>query len=240
MVWDNAAWKGWRLLAKLDPEKKLPEESFHIICHRNIDAVVVGGTQGVNRDNTGDLIGLLRRRGYGGPLVQEISSEDAVAPGVDAYFIPVVLNAGEKRWLVDAHLSAIKKYRNLINWDRVLTEGYLVCNAGSAVGRLTGAADPSVDDAVAYAVLAEEIFRLPLLYIEYSGAFGDPDLVRAVAGARKKIHLVYGGGIKTPAQLDIMASLADTVVVGNVFYENPAQAGELVNSFKRKGQSWVS
>lgn len=235
-MWDSRVWKGWRLVVKLDPDKKLSDEAFRIICHRNVDAVMVGGTQGITRDNTGELIGLIRRRGYGGPLVQEISSEDVVVPGVDAHLIPVVLNAGEKRWLVDAHLSAIKKYRDLISWDRVLTEGYLVCNTDSAVGRLTGAVDPSVEDAVAYTVLAEEIFRIPLLYIEYSGAFGDPDLVRAVSGARKKIHLVYGGGIKTPAQLNTVAPLVDTVVVGNVFYENPEQAGELVKSFRRKGQ----
>ncbi len=234
-MWDRSLWKNWRLVVKIDPDKELPGEAFDIICSRNIDAVVVGGTQGITYDNTWELIGLIRRRGYNGPLVQEVSSEDVVLPGVDAHLIPVVLNAGKKRWLVDAHLSAIKKYRDFIRWDRVLAEGYLVCNPDSAVGRLTGAAVPSVEDAVAYTVLAEEIFRLPLLYIEYSGAFGDPDLVRAVSGARKRIHLVYGGGIKTSSQLNTVAQLVDTVVVGNVFYDSPEQAGNLVKSFKRKG-----
>lgn len=217
---------------KLDPDKCLPEEAFWIINQRNVDAVVVGGTLGVNYDNTEALIRLVRRGGFNGPLVQEISVEDAVVPGVDAHFIPVVLNAGDKKWLVDAHLGAIKRYRDLIRWDRVLTEGYLVCNRDSAVGRLTRSSRVNPEDAVAYTLLAEEVYRIPLIYIEYSGVFGDLDLVAAVSGARKNIHLVYGGGIKTPAQLNAVAPLVDTVVIGNIVYENPGQARELVECFK--------
>ncbi|MFZ5647547.1 MAG: heptaprenylglyceryl phosphate synthase [Bacillota bacterium] len=227
-MWSSENWKWWRLVAKLDPDKTLPPGTLEALAEGGFDAVIVGGTQGISYSNTSNLVRLVRDSGYAGPLVQEISAEDAVVPGVDAHFIPVVLNAGDVRWLSGAHLEAIKRYRGLIQWDRVLTEGYLVCNGDSAVGRLTGAGEVTEEDAAAYAVLAEEIYRLPLLYVEYSGKFGDLDLVRAVSKSRKKIHLFYGGGIKTPEQIQLLASLVDTVVIGNMFYDNPAGIRELL------------
>ncbi|WP_031513712.1 heptaprenylglyceryl phosphate synthase [Desulfofalx alkaliphila] len=229
-MWSYQHWKDWKLVAKLDPDKTLPEESLEIIKGGMIDAVMVGGTQRITYHNTAGLIKELREYGYGGPLVQEISNEEAVVPWVDAHFIPVVLNTGDKRWLVDAHLNAIKKYKGLINWDKVVTEGYLVCNQKSAVGRLTGTGKVNSEDAAAYAVLAENIYRLPVLYIEYSGSFGDLELIKKVAGVTKKIHLIYGGGIKSPEQLQAVYPLVDTVVLGNIFYENAAQAKKIITT----------
>ena len=231
-MWESEQWKKWRLVAKLDPDKTLPPQALEILRYKNIDAVMVGGTQGINYANTQKLVQLIRGSGFGGPLVQEISSEDAVVTDVDAHFIPVVLNSGDVRWLSGAHLGAIKRYGELIKWDKVLVEGYLVCNGNSAVGQITGAREVTIEDAVAYTILAGEIFRIPLLYIEYSGVFGDLELIRAVSEASKNMHLFYGGGVKTPDQLNRVASLVDTVVIGNIFYENPAQAAELVKSYR--------
>ena len=227
-------WKKWRLIIKLDPDKHLPAMAFNILSLPAVDAVVVGGTQGISYANSSGLIESVRRSGYQGPLIQEITAEDAVVPGADAHFIPVVLNGADRYWLADAHIGAIKKYGDLIGWERILAEGYLVCNPDSAVGRLTGAGRVSIEDAVAYTRLAQSIFRLPVLYIEYSGVFGDMELVRAVARAKKNIHLVYGGGIKTPGQLLSAASLADTVVIGNTVYDSPGQAFDLIKGIKKQ------
>lgn len=226
------AWRNWKLALKLDPDKEMPREALPLLREKNVDAVIVGGTQGINYQNTARLVGSVRQAGYRGPLIQEISSAQAVVPEVDAHFIPVVLNAGDKAWLIDAHLSAIKQYRPFIKWDRVLTEGYLICNGNSAAGLLTGAAEPAVEDAVAYAGLAEHIFNLPILYIEYSGRFGNMELVGAVSRVKGNIRLFYGGGIKTQQQLHQVAQLADTVVIGNVIYENPLQAQEIIASYR--------
>lgn len=225
-------WKKWRLVIKLDPDKVLPSAAGEILKMPAVGAVVVGGTQGINYANSSGLVDSIRRSGYSGPLIQEISSVEAVVPGVDAYFVPVVLNSADRRWLVDAHLSAVKKYGGLISWENVLAEGYLVCNPDSAVGRLTGAKRITVEDAVAYITLAEEIFGLPVFYIEYSGVFGDMELVRAVSEAKRNIRLVYGGGIKTTEQLIQAASLVDTAVIGNIIYENTEQAGKMVSAFR--------
>lgn len=232
MVWDSREWKSWRLVVKCDPDKELPDKALDAINYKTVDAVMVGGTQGITYRNTAKLVRLIRESGFGGPIVQEISADDAVVAEVDAHFIPVVLNAGDPRWLVGAHLKALKKYAGLIRWENVLTEGYLVCNRDSAVGRLTGAGHVAAGDAAAYTALAEEIYRIPLLYIEYSGVFGDLELIREASGARKDIRLFYGGGIKTPEQLGAVAPLVDTVVIGNIIYEDPLQALEVVRSFR--------
>lgn len=228
----SEAWKKWRLIIKLDPDKHLPSRAFKVLSLPAVDAVVVGGTQGISYDNSAGLIEAVRRSGYHGPLIQEITAEDAVVPGVDAHLIPVVLNSADTYWLIDAHISAIKKYGNLIGWENILAEGYLVCNPGSAVGRLTGVKGISVEDAVAYTHLAENIFNLPVLYIEYSGIFGDMELVGAVARAKKNIQLFYGGGIRNPDQLISAASLVDTVIIGNIIYDSPGQAVEMIKSIK--------
>ncbi len=231
-VWDSGQWTKWRLVIKCDPDKLLPAEAYAVINSPAVDAVMVGGTQGITHANTLELIGKIRDSGFKGPVVQEISAEDAVVPEVDAHFIPVVLNAGSRRWLVGAHLSAIKRYAGLIRWDKVVTEGYLVCNGDSAVGRLTRAVRVTAEDAAAYTLLAEEVYRFPLLYIEYSGRFGDLSLIRAVAGAKRNIHLFYGGGIRKPEQLLSLAPLVDTLVVGNIIYEDPAGAVKIVESIR--------
>ncbi|NTW05416.1 MAG: hypothetical protein HGA27_04795 [Peptococcaceae bacterium] len=111
----------------------------------------------------------------------------------------------------------------------------MVCNQESAVGRLTESGKVTMEDAAAYTCLAEKLLGLPVLYIEYSGIYGDMDLVRRVSQTRKKIQLFYGGGIENIEQLDEVASYVDTVILGNVFYEDSDAAILLVESFKRQG-----
>ncbi len=227
-------WRKWRLAVKFDPDRQLPEKAFLALKHKNIDAVIIGGTEGINFDNTWQLAESVRQSGYTGVMLQEISSMDAVVPNVDGYLIPMVLNAGDKKWLIENQIDAIKKYDGIINWKNIIAEGYLVCNQQSAVGRLTDSSKITKEDAVAYTHLAEELLGLPVLYIEYSGVYGDIDLIRQVSQTRKKTQLFYGGGIKSIAQLNEVALYVDTVILGNVFYENPDSALLIVESFKRQ------
>lgn len=226
-MWPEKFWRHWRLTAKLDPDKPINSEILTVLSHPGFDAVVVGGTQGITFDNTKQLIERIRLSGYNGPLVQEISNPRAVVTGVDAYFIPFVLNASEKKWFSDYYFEALKIYGGLIDWDRVLMEGYIICNPDSAAGRVAGTGPVGVEEAQLYAAMAEGIYNFPLLYIEYSGKFGAIDLVQAVSAGRRGIHLVYGGGITKSAMAVAMADYADTLVIGNVFYEDCGSAWEI-------------
>ncbi|GBF32902.1 geranylgeranylglyceryl phosphate synthase-like protein YerE [Desulfocucumis palustris] len=234
-MWPDENWRNWRLVAKLDPDKPVTGEILTVIKHPGFNAVVVGGTQGITFDNSFRLVEAIKSSGYTGPLVQEISSASAVVAGVDAHFIPFVINAGDKKWFSDYYLEAIKVFGRLIDWGRVLTEGYIICNRNSAAGRLTGVGEVGLDDALAYAAMAEGIYNFPLLYIEYSGRFGDPDLVKAVAGSRDKIHLVYGGGISDVAKAQAMAGFVDTLIIGNVLYDDWRSALEIAGFVHDRG-----
>ena len=77
----------------------------------------------------------------------------------------------------------------------------------------------TLDGTVATAVCAEMFFNFPIVYIEYSGMYGDPTVVKAVKQALTKSHLLYGGGINTKERAEEMSQWA-TIVVGNTIYEN--------------------
>jgi putative glycerol-1-phosphate prenyltransferase len=225
-------YRGWRHAFKLDPEKPIDDAALEAICESGTDAVLVGGTYGVTYDNTLELMSRIRR--YAVPAVLEISSLDAVVPGFDAYFIPLVLNAGDPDWLFAPHVAGLREYGSYIHWEAMFTEGYLVANPEAGVARLTQAR-PIADreEARAYAQVAAKLCRLPIVYLEYSGVYGDPEIVKACKAGAESAHLFYGGGIRTAEQAAEMASIADTIVVGNVIYDDLKAALATVKAVKQ-------
>ncbi len=232
-MWTESNWTGWRVVAKLDPDKHIDRAVMRMVAGAGFDAIMVGGTLGITREKTVRLLDLIRQSDFRGPVVQEVTAVEAVAKkNVRAYFLPLVLNAGDIMWLSGMHHRAVKRYGDRIPWGMTLAEGYVICNPGSAAGILTGTEPVNVEDALAYCDLAEHILGLPLLYLEYSGIFGDPVLVEAVARHKKKIRLFYGGGIDSAHRARTMAACADTVIVGNVIYENPGAVESIVKAVK--------
>ncbi|WP_429843426.1 heptaprenylglyceryl phosphate synthase [Brevibacillus sp. FIR094] len=225
-------YRGWRHTFKLDPDKTIDDEALEAICESGTDAIIVGGTYGVTYDNTLELMSRLRR--YAVPAVLEISSLDAVVPGFDSYLIPLVLNAGDPDWIFAPHVSGLQAFGAYIHWDEIITEGYIIANPDAGVAQLTKAR-PITDasQAKAYAQVATNICRLPIIYMEYSGTYGDPAIVKAAKAGAGEAHLFYGGGIRNPEQAAEMAAIADTVVVGNVIYDDLAAALATVKAVKR-------
>lgn len=221
----------WRHAFKLDPKKELSDVDLQRICQSGTDAIIVGGTDGITFDNTVELMGRIRR--YELPCVQEVSNRHAIVPGFDGYLIPIVLNASEIEWVVGAQHEAVKEFGGMIPWSRVLAEGYVVLNPHSRVAKRTRSrTDLTANDVTAYAEVAERLYHLPLFYVEYSGTFGDVDIVRAAKKGLSQARLIYGGGIRSVAQAKEMASTADTVVVGNYVYENIEGALKTVKAVK--------
>ncbi|WP_018130787.1 geranylgeranylglyceryl/heptaprenylglyceryl phosphate synthase [Effusibacillus pohliae] len=217
-------WRNWRHVVKLDPDRPIGNSDLRELGRIGTDAVLIGGTQGITFEKSADLLRRLRVQAPNLPVWQEISSQSSILPDADGYGIPVVLNAGATEWLIGRHTSAIERYGPLIPWERVVPEGYIVLNPHAAVARLTGALVPeSPQQLAAYAVAAERIFGMQTLYLEYSGAYGDPQWVGQVRQATS-LHLVYGGGVHSAERAAEMAALVDTVVVGNVLYEKGIEA----------------
>lgn len=223
--------KQWRHVFKLDPDRKITDEELDLVCMSGTDAIIVGGSSGITYDNTVDLMSRVRR--YELPCVLEVSALEAVVPGFDGYLIPMVLNATDSKWMIGHHQQAIERYGYLIPWDLLIAEGYIVLNANSTVARLTGAdTDLTIGAAVAYAQAAERLLNLPIVYMEYSGTFGDMELVGETHRQLDRAHLIYGGGIDDPEKASQAAQVADTIVVGNIVYSDLTKALETVLAVK--------
>jgi putative glycerol-1-phosphate prenyltransferase len=222
----------WRHVFKLDPNKKISDEHLERVCESGTDAIIVGGTDGVTLENVLELLGRIRR--FSVPCVLEISNLESVTPGFDFYFIPMVLNSRETKWIIDLHHEAVKQFGDVMNWDEVWMEGYCILHKHCKAATLTAAnTELGEEDVVAYARMSEHMYRLPIFYLEYSGVYGDPQLVQRVKQVLMKTQLFYGGGIKTAKQAKEMAQYADTVVVGNIVYEDIGQALATVKAVKQ-------
>ncbi|WP_155593560.1 heptaprenylglyceryl phosphate synthase [Lysinibacillus cavernae] len=221
----------WRHVFKLDPAKDISDETLEKICESGTDVILVGGTDSVTLDGVLDL--LVRVRRFEVPIALEISTIDAVTPGYDYYFIPTVLNSDDPKWIKNLHHEAIKEYGDIMVWDELVAEGYCILNPNCKVAEVTNAkTDLSTDDVIAYARMAENFFKLPVFYVEYSGTYGDIEVVSAVKNELNNTKLFYGGGITSAKQAEEMARHADTVVVGNIIYEDLKAALATVKAVK--------
>jgi putative glycerol-1-phosphate prenyltransferase len=221
----------WRHVFKLDPDKEISDESLERICESGTDAIIVGGTDGITLEGVLDLMARIRR--YTVPCIMEVSDVEAITPGFDLYFIPTVLNSQDHKWVTGLHHQAVKEYGDLMDWNEIVVEGYCILNPECKAAQLTKAkTDLTIDDVRAYAMMAEKMFSLPIFYLEYSGSYGDPELVQAVKSTLVKTVLFYGGGIENTDQAAEMGQAADVIVVGNSVYENLEEALKTVKAVR--------
>ena len=69
--------------------------------------------------------------------------------------------------------------------------------------------------------------------MEYSGIYGDVDLLKKVKNELQHTVLFYGGGIQTKEQAIEMKQHADVVIVGNSIYTDFASALETADIAKK-------
>ncbi|KQL51431.1 heptaprenylglyceryl phosphate synthase [Heyndrickxia shackletonii] len=213
----------WRHAFKLDPNKEISDKDLEKICESGTNAVIIGGTDGVTLENVLHLMARVRR--YTVPCVLEISNFESITPGFDLYFIPSVLNSENVKWVTGLHHEAVKEYGELMNWDEILVEGYCILNSDCKAAKLTQSnTNLSVEDVEGYAMMAENLFKMPIFYLEYSGSYGDVEVVKAAKGHLTNTKLFYGGGIVSEEQAKEMSKYADVIVVGNIIYEDLNQA----------------
>lgn len=224
-------YSNWKHVFKLDPDRVIDDAALEALCTSGTDAILVGGSSGVTFDNTVDLMSRIRR--YEVSCAFELSDAACGVPGFDGYFIPSVINTKKTEWLIGHHVEALRDFGHLLPWESIVGEAYLVLNPDSTVARLTGAeANMSSSEAIAYCQVADRLWNIPVLYIEYSGTFGDMELLKRIKDGLRQAHLIYGGGINSPERAAEAAQSADTVVVGNVIYENLDAALATVSAVK--------
>ncbi|ODG93009.1 MULTISPECIES: heptaprenylglyceryl phosphate synthase [Bacillaceae] len=221
----------WNHIFKLDPNKEISDDELEKICESGTDAILVGGTDDVTLDATISL--LVRIRRYAVPCILEVSNLEAVTPGYDFYFIPTVLNSNDPKWIIGMHQQAMKEFAHLVHAEELVMEGYCILNEDCKAAKLTSAVtDLSIEDIVAYAEVSEQLLKLPIFYLEYSGTYGSPQVVEEVSTVLNNTKLFYGGGISSAQQAIEMKQFADTIVVGNIIYDNLQEALLTVKAVK--------
>jgi putative glycerol-1-phosphate prenyltransferase len=219
--------KQWKHIFKIDPERAIDDDSLERLCLSGTDAIMVGGSTGVTSENVIDLLARIRR--YEVACVLEVSHVEAIVPGYDIYFIPLVLNARNPEWFLRPHREALKQLGGIMNWDEVMMEGYIVLNKDSMVAKITQSeTDLSESDVVAYGRMVDQMLHFPICYIEYSGSFGNLELVQKTRSVLKEARLFYGGGIDSREKAIKAKEAADTIVVGNVIYDDLKKALETI------------
>ncbi|WP_102336285.1 heptaprenylglyceryl phosphate synthase [Salimicrobium jeotgali] len=210
--------KNWKHAFKLDPNKNITEEEIRRVCESGTDAVIVGGTDGVTFDNVWNLFEQIEP--YNVPLVLEISDMEAVVPGFDYYFVPAVLNSKDKTWVLDMQHQAMKLYGDMVEEQLIFSEGYCIVNEEAKAFRKTNCFPVTEEDILAYARLVEQLFPLPIFYLEYSGKKGDASLIRKVSEELSRTQFFYGGGIQSREEAEEIQGMVDTMIVGNIIYED--------------------
>lgn len=220
----NDLWfSGWRHVFKLDPDRELNDDALDAICTSGTDAVIVGGSSGVTFENTVDLMARIRR--YEVDCALEVSTLDGAVPGFDGYFIPLVLNTNRAEWITGWQTEGLKEYGSFVPWEETAAQGYIILNAEATAAKITEAqTELSEAELIAHVRMADRLMRLPVIYLEYSGRFGDMELVKRARTAIVHAQLFYGGGIDNADKARQAAEFAHTVVVGNIIYNDLAAA----------------
>jgi phosphoglycerol geranylgeranyltransferase len=215
-------WKDWVHVTKLDPDKQLKPGDIDAIATSGTDALMLSGTLNVTKENLLALQKQIAR--YDLPLVMEPAGPEAVLiDGIEYVFVPSVMNTTDVQWIVGKHRYWVQQQDGNIPWDKVVPEAYIVLNPNSSVGRVTKAiCDLKPAEVAAYTAVADRYFHFPIVYIEYSGTYGDPTVVKAASETVDHAILYYGGGINSAQKAAEMGKYADTVVVGNAVYDQGA------------------
>jgi phosphoglycerol geranylgeranyltransferase len=215
-------WKDWVHVTKLDPDKQLKPGDIEAIAASGTDALMLSGTLNVTKENLAALQKQLKA--YDLPLVMEPAGPEAVLmQGIDYVFVPSVLNSMDVQWIVGKHRLWVQQQKGKIPWEYLVPEAYIVLNPNSSVGKVTkSVCDLTADEVADYAAVADHYFHFPIVYLEYSGTFGDPNVVKSASEALDNSILYYGGGINSAEKAAQMSKYADTIVVGNAVYDQGA------------------
>ncbi|MFB6193756.1 MAG: phosphoglycerol geranylgeranyltransferase, partial [Halobaculum sp.] len=218
-------WESWDHVLKVDPDKELyGDETFADVCRTGTDAIEVGGTFDVTAEKMERVLNACANHGV--PLYQEPSNPAVVVEDdrLDGYLVPVVLNAQDPFWITGAHKEWVRIDGNL-DWDRTATEAYVIMNPDADVAELTDAdCGQSAEDVAAFGRAAEKMFGQEIVYVEYSGTYGDSDLVRTATDALDDATLFYGGGIHDYDSAREMSEAADVIVVGDLVHDEGCAA----------------
>lgn len=214
------SWQKFKHITKLDPDKSNTPEILKLVNESNTDAIMISGTQGITKSNVNDLYKALKDI-TDKPLLVEPVHKSAIIYDVDFIYIPVVLNSNSMDWILNMHIDWLGDLINVnkdLPWDRIVSEGYIILNPESTVAKVTRAVTNLPKEKVATYSLYGQLLGLDAIYLEYSGTYGNIDIVKYTKNFVKKSKYFYGGGISDKQQSNEIMKYADTIFVGNIIY----------------------
>jgi phosphoglycerol geranylgeranyltransferase len=221
----SGPWESWDHVLKIDPDKSLHgDDTFADVCETGTDAIEIGGTFDVTAEKMQRVLDACAA--YDVPVYQEPSNPAVVVEddALDGYLVPIVLNAQDPFFITGAHKEWVR-IDDSVDWERTTTEAYVILNEASDAAALTDAdCDQSPDDVAAFARAAEKMLGQEIVYVEYSGTYGDPEVVRAAGEATDEATLFSGGGVHDYESAREMGQYADAVVVGDLVHDEGAAA----------------
>ena len=211
---------------KLDPAKDIDDSSLEQILKSGTDLIMVSGTDNVTEENVSKLLRRIRK--FDVSVALEISHPDAAVPGFNHYFIPTVINTDDVTFSHGMLVEALMDYHDFIDYDSVSLLPYIIMNQDCKAFK--HAQCHAVEDAefIAMIHMLDKLYKMDYIYIEYSGAFGDRELVAEAYEAAEHASIVYGGGIVSEDTARRMDSVSDIMVVGNIIYDDVEQALETI------------
>jgi phosphoglycerol geranylgeranyltransferase len=243
-------WNEINHITKIDPAEDLPT---NLDILEQTDLIMVGGSDGVTKENTLDVIQRTETQFPEMTVFQEPYSSDHVSSATiesaDFLSIPAVYN-GDHSHFVEKHVDLFTEMgskpeellgsglpivgdliasrgRDVVSeiTDKIIAEGYVIQHLDSKAAEMSGVDTLYSSNQVAGAALATEAFYgFPIFYIEYSGTYGGPADVVAASEYLDDTILLYGGGVENGEQIDeIFGAGADAIVVGDCFHDNPDQ-----------------
>ena len=222
----SSPWSEWNHILKIDPDKELVDgETYDDVCATGTDALMIGGTTGITAEKMERVVAACADHNV--PLYLEPSAPEVVINDdhLEGYFVPTVFNTTNPFFLLGAHKEWARSAEGRLPWSRIHMEAYIVMNPDASVASYTAAdCDLDADDVAAYATVAEQLFGQDIVYVEYSGMFGDPDIVDAAASGLEDATLFYGGGIRDHESAATMAERADVIIVGDLVHDEGVDA----------------
>lgn len=188
-----------------------------IAARSGTDAIMVGGSTGVNSENTDAIVKEIRLHCRRLPIILFPSSSAVISRYADAIYFMSLLNSRNPKHIVreQARGAPIVKKMGI----EPIPMGYLIVEPGMKVGQV-GEAEVvgrnNVNEAVGYA-LAAQYLGMQILYLEAGSGAPEPVPAEMITAVKHEtsIPLIVGGGIRTKRNVDyVLEAGADIIVTG--------------------------
>lgn len=207
---------------KLDPAKEIDDSTLEKIVTANTDMILISGTDNVTEKNVSELLRRVRR--FNVITALEISHPDAVVPGFNHYFIPTVINTTDVTYTHGMLVEALMEYHDFIDYESISLMPYIIMNENCKAFKHAHCRLIDDEEFMATIHMLDKLYKMDYIYIEYSGIFGDSELVKEAYDEVEHSQIIYGGGISSADAAKEMSDRSDFIAVGNIIYDDVDQA----------------